>query len=353
MRAVGGRHRTWRGVAALVAALAVCAAAASTALAAMPRALRLATVPATASPSADCTIYSGQPTDASRCGPASYDTVGNDGNGYLYRTMISFAGGLGIPAGSQILSSTLTIDVAGAFGSTPAWIFSLTRSFSPGAASWNTYDGVHSWTTAGGDFNDQLQASATVSGAGTVSFSVTKMTQAWLDGTDPVPALMMLPYAGKGNAFTFSSHASGSNGPYLTIAYQPPSSAGPPPPVMTTPVSTPLPRPTARRGLKVKLVVSWTWNRAITRLRTVKVGSLPHGTQLYLRCLGRGCPKRSKATAVGASRLRRLLRSLAGRRYRAGNRLLITLTAPGYLTERAEVIFRNGRLPQIKLLSRG
>jgi hypothetical protein len=41
---------------------------------------------------------------------------------------------------------------------------------------------------------------------------------------------------------------------------------------------------------------------------------------------------------------------LAGRRYRAGDRLFITFSAPGRRPERAEVIIRNGKLPRVRLL---
>jgi hypothetical protein len=200
----------------------------------------------TVQPTADCTIYSGSPTSSANCGGGSDDLVGDDGNGNLYRTMISFPAGLGIPAGSHILSST------------------------------------------------------------------------------------------------------------LTIAYQPPGSptTAPTPPVVTTPVSTPVPTPAARRSLKIKLVLSWTWNRATTRLHGLKVGSLPGDTGLSMTCRGRGCPRHSKTSVTGARAVRRTLRSLAGRRYRAGDVLTIRLSAPGYRPEQAEVVFRAGKLPSIRPLRR-
>ena len=98
----------------------------------------------------DCTIFSGSPTSNAQCGGGSDDTVGTDGNGAFYRTMMSFTN-LGIPAGSTITGATLQINVLGAFGSTAATVVDMTRAFAPGAATWNTYDGVHPWTTAGGD----------------------------------------------------------------------------------------------------------------------------------------------------------------------------------------------------------
>jgi hypothetical protein len=39
-----------------------------------------------------------------------------------------------------------------------------------------------------------------------------------------------------------------------------------------------------------------------------------------------------------------------GRRYRAGDKLFVTLEAPGYRQERAELAFRWGRKPNVRLL---
>lgn len=130
----------------------------------------------------------------------------------------------------------------------------------------------------------------------------------------------------------------------------PPVASAPPPPVVTVPVSTPIPRPAAPRHLRVKVVLSWTWNRAHTWLHKVTMGSFPAHTRILIECRGGGCPRHLKAHATGVRRLRQLLRALEGRRYHSGDRLLITLNAPGYLPERAEVTFRYGRLPRITLL---
>src|ERR1700759_2298505 len=73
----------------------------------------------------DCTIFSGSPTSNAQCGAGSDDTVGTDGNGAFYRTMLSFTN-LDIPAGSTINSATLTIQALGAFGSTNATVVDMT-----------------------------------------------------------------------------------------------------------------------------------------------------------------------------------------------------------------------------------
>jgi hypothetical protein len=123
------------------------------------------------------------------------------------------------------------------------------------------------------------------------------------------------------------------------------------PPVVTTPVSVPVPQPSpASRALRVKLVIAWTWNRSRTWLRSVSVGRFPARTLLVVRCDGRGCPRPSVARASGARRLRRLLHGLRGRGYRAGDRLLLSLQAPGWRPERARIAIRWGHLPLITLL---
>lgn len=114
---------------------------------------------------------------------------------------------------------------------------------------------------------------------------------------------------------------------------------------------TPAPAPARRhhrRRLAVRIVISWRWNGRHTRLVRVRLGRLPRRAVLSISCRGRGCP----AHKVYATRhtLVRRHRSLPGRMYRAGDRLLLTLTAPSYAAERARIVIRNGRVPAVKLL---
>jgi hypothetical protein len=131
-----------------------------------------------------------------------------------------------------------------------------------------------------------------------------------------------------------------------------PPTTTPSAPVVTTPVTVGVPQPTPRlRALSVRMTISWTWDRAITELRNVKIGSFPIATRLLVRCLGHRCPRPAMAVATGPRGVRRLLRSLQGRRYRAGERLLISLQAPGWRPERAQIEIRPGRVPKVKLLA--
>ncbi len=124
----------------------------------------------------------------------------------------------------------------------------------------------------------------------------------------------------------------------------------PPPSTSTVPVTTPIPRPTVRHALKVRLVLSWTWRRGTTWLHRATIGTFPGRTRLTIHCRGAGCGRHRTASARGHRSVRRLLRSLAGRRYRTGDVLAISLTAPGYVSERADVTIRGGREPRVRAL---
>jgi hypothetical protein len=141
-----------------------------------------------------------------------------------------------------------------------------------------------------------------------------------------------------------------------TSAGSGPTGAAPPPanrPPVTVPVPTPVPQPTPQpKRLRVKLAISWTWVGGATWLHRITVGTFPRRTHLSIRCRGRGCPRGRVATATGPRRVRRLLHELHGRRYRAGDTLVITLSAPGWRPERAQIKIRRGRLPRVRLLAR-
>jgi hypothetical protein len=153
---------------------------------------------------------------------------------------------------------------------------------------------------------------------------------------------------------TNGKEAGGSLGPKPPAAVTScPAPAPPPPPqpVVTTPVVTSVPVPVAPHALAVRIRLSWTWNHTVTRLHVAKIGRFPGRAQILVQCRGKGCPRKRNISAHGARHVRRLLGALRGKRYRAGDRVLIILKAPGYLPERALVRILNGRLPEVTLLS--
>jgi hypothetical protein len=123
------------------------------------------------------------------------------------------------------------------------------------------------------------------------------------------------------------------------------------PPAQTTPVpvtvAPPAPSPRERR-LRVKIVMAWTWNGAHTRLRRLLFSRFPGRGTVRVSCRGRGCPRR--ASHAGHRNLRGLVSSLERRVFRSGQHLTITVSAPGWVPERAGVAIRDGALPTAKLL---
>jgi len=129
------------------------------------------------------------------------------------------------------------------------------------------------------------------------------------------------------------------------------------PPVISTPVTVTVPTPRspvkrrehrARRQLKVKITASWTWSYSRSRLGHLRFGRLPRGAQVTTTCRGHDCPLR--AVQAGRGALGRLLAFVDGLVYVAGDRIYITVSAPGYRPERAELLVRSGEIPTAKLI---
>lgn len=118
----------------------------------------------------------------------------------------------------------------------------------------------------------------------------------------------------------------------------------PTPPAATPPAPTPQPTGTG----SVTLAPSHHKHRGHTRLLWVKVGRVPGRTVFSISCRGRGCP--AGKLHADAATLRRHDRTLRGKLYRAGDRLLVSLTAPSWQPERARITIRNGHVPSVRLL---
>ncbi len=134
--------------------------------------------------------------------------------------------------------------------------------------------------------------------------------------------------------------------------------ACPPPPVPTPPaatppapsapvVSVPVTSPTPRR-LRIKLILSWTWNHRTTTLHKIQIPHMPPRATLTVSCRGRGCPRHARRTDY--RHLHRLIRYLDGHAYRAGQRVTLVISEKGYRSERVQAQIRNGHLPRVRLL---
>ena len=111
-----------------------------------------------------------------------------------------------------------------------------------------------------------------------------------------------------------------------------------------------VPAPGSKRHPRVrtKVVIKWTWDGGRTGLRRFSVHGLPRGGKVTVTCSGPGCRRRPRnAVAKG---LARMIHGLEQTVYRAGDRLRVTISAPGRVSERAEVRIRNGRKPLVRAL---
>jgi hypothetical protein len=115
----------------------------------------------------------------------------------------------------------------------------------------------------------------------------------------------------------------------------------------SNPQTTPNPR--GHRALHARFVISWHWTGATTLLRSIRVTHLLRNARVAVHCAGKHCP-RLRASARGPRKVAKMLHKLGGRRLRAGQSLLITITARRYTAERIRLQIRNGRVPLAKLL---
>lgn len=133
------------------------------------------------------------------------------------------------------------------------------------------------------------------------------------------------------------------------VPIPPPVPAATPPPAPTT---IPQPLGSAHKGrlLHVTLIFGWTWRGARTRLARAKVSHLPRAARITISCRGRGRACGARSITARVKHVRRLIRALIGRVYRAGDRIYVTVSARGYQSERAEIRVRYGKLPTVGLL---
>ncbi len=169
----------------------------------------------------DCTIASANPT-TSYC-DQSTDYVGPNDS-----ILLNFNIGANVPDHSQILDAWIatkqvsesndSAEQVGVWQAAEPWT---------SAATWNTYDGTHSWTTAGGDVagsDEDVNNYGSSGDVGTYSYwSVVTSTQAWTDhNPSQVDGFILKPTnpTGVTDVEGFAGQAS-STPPYMQVYYEP------------------------------------------------------------------------------------------------------------------------------------
>jgi RHS repeat-associated protein len=167
----------------------------------------------------DCYVDSTSP-NTSFCG-GSTDYVGPTDH-----MLINFDVADNLPSHVQILQSLLGIYLSSESSSTPDNV-GVWQAAEPWTdlATWNSYDGTNSWTTAGGDTTGSVDDAGPVGGStGSYMYAnITPTLQAWVDGNpSQVDGLLIAPTNGASAPTTLGfATAAGTDNPYIAVTYEP------------------------------------------------------------------------------------------------------------------------------------
>jgi endonuclease/exonuclease/phosphatase family metal-dependent hydrolase len=181
-------------------------------------------------------------------------TRASDHEEYMRRALLKFDTEKNVPANAVITSATLTMTVKGGNAETRRLsAYRVSQSFDAPVTTWNKRKRNSSWNTEGGDLGKKY-ASATVTAkvGSKVTFDVTTLVQDSVDGDfgSRWTRIAVIDEGGTSRASYreyYSSEASASVRPSLTVLFQPKSSAPPKPkeeePEPPRPAPAPAPAP--------------------------------------------------------------------------------------------------------------
>ena len=180
-----------------------------------------------AGPEADCGIVAGSSANQNFCSQG-IDKVGYDGT-KAYRALMRYDIEGVVPRDSQVTRAALVAHVASKTGATPVNVSAhrVTTAWTSGM-TWNKRDGVNAWTSAGGDFDPQVEDTDHLGSYGAPDYykfeRLQKLAQGWLE--DPAGNRgVLLKAASEGttnNVFSITSPRSNPDrAPYLYVTYEP------------------------------------------------------------------------------------------------------------------------------------
>jgi RHS repeat-associated protein len=189
--------------------------------------------------SQNCTIESDLPKSSS-CTAESFE-VGyhSEAPAHEHHGLLQFSLS-SLPTDANILNAKLGLYLQSKSTSTtkPVGVYRVTKPWTTGA-TWETYDGTHAWTTAGGDYanpaeNSDVSLNPSVGGStGWAYWYPTKMVQKWANGTNAPEregrtegaendGLIVKDETDNSinNVLTFSSIHATSHQPFLEVSYE-------------------------------------------------------------------------------------------------------------------------------------
>jgi RHS repeat-associated protein len=158
----------------------------------------------------------------------STTTLGIGSNGSsTYRALVNWPSlNTQVPLDSDILQADFWAMPTSQLNGTSVDLatYQMTRAFTS-AATWNTYDGTHAWTTAGGDFVSAYNDGHALLAPGTAgtrqAVPLTNLVSQWVNGSAAQYGVMIKVSTEPGsNVDYFASSADPTNAPELRITYR-------------------------------------------------------------------------------------------------------------------------------------
>jgi hypothetical protein len=98
--------------------------------------------------------------------------------------------------------------------------YRLIQGWTESGVTWNKYDGVNSWATAGGDYNGTVWASQTVGSPGQYyDWNITSLAESWHNSTYANYGLIMISQAAVRKDLSSSDCSNASRRPALLVNY--------------------------------------------------------------------------------------------------------------------------------------
>jgi RHS repeat-associated protein len=170
----------------------------------------------------DCYVSSAQPTTSLCLGDTNYVDA-ND------HTLLNFDIADNVPSHVQVMSSFVAMQLSSESTSTAQQI-GIWQASQPwtNQATWDSYDGTHSWTTPGGDSTGSMLDWQSVGDSDDVGayfyWNLNGLVQNWVDNNpSQVDGLIFEPEnpGSDNNTLGFKTETSSDDYPYLQIEYQP------------------------------------------------------------------------------------------------------------------------------------
>jgi RHS repeat-associated protein len=176
-----------------------------------------------ATPGRNCSLKSGQ-AELSFCSDSVLE-VGTEA-GSTRRALVDFDSiNTLLPSMSTVLTAALKLKLQQTPSSSAALdVHRVSRAWTTNLPSWNRYDGVNYWTTAGGDFDAVPLSSQTVGPSSTtVSWRVTSAVLNWVNAGPQHGFIVKAASEGSAPVFRFYANideAGAPPDPYLSIRYR-------------------------------------------------------------------------------------------------------------------------------------